>query len=113
LAQIEALERILESVNEILADDEDSRTLAIAWHVDPAIKASLVKRLAPFGFDEATISARAITLCAADLEKVESMLASAEERRSAMLHELACFRRDLADLLNGSMTIVEGSIVGT
>ena len=41
------------------------------------------------------------------------MSASAEERRNTMLHELAYFRRDLANLLNGSMTIVEGSATET
>jgi hypothetical protein len=86
--------------------------LALAWFSDKKAKEKVSQILSRFHLDESAIEAEAIRRSSADLERIESLLASLELRRTRALGCIAEYRAILARQLKESANrIIEGKIV--
>jgi len=72
------------------------------WFSDPSAKKQVVELLREFQLDETAIEAEAIRKSADDLERIDSLLASAEGRRDKALVCVAQYRGDFGALLRKS-----------
>jgi hypothetical protein len=72
--------------------------LSHGWLIDPESKRTVSNLLEEAGLDESAIEAKAYTLVADDLEKVDRLLNSALDRRDKILRSLAKYRRSLSVL---------------
>jgi hypothetical protein len=108
-ALVRVLTNILHTTRLKLCFDEKEEQLAHNWFSDLEARSEVLKRLKRFHLDETAIEAEAMRICAADLERLDRMLASAESRRNRMLRSIAEYRADLALQLRArSDRIVEG-----
>jgi hypothetical protein len=74
-------------------------TLAHRWFSDPDIKRKVAGALREAELDESAVEAEAIRKSAADLERIDRLLASAEARRDKALLSVARYRSDLSVML--------------
>jgi hypothetical protein len=79
--------------------DDEAAALAAAWFTDPAAKARVAELLKGSQLDASAVEAEAIRRLAADLERLDRMIASAESRRNKALRSIAEYRGGLARLL--------------
>ena len=87
----------------------EAENLAKQWFTDKAGKKQVSELLGQFQLDESAIEAEAIRRSAADLEKIDRMLASLESRRNRVLRHIAEYREVFARRLRESSDrIIEG-----
>jgi hypothetical protein len=79
--------------------DDEAAALAAAWFTDTAAKARVAELLKGSQLDASAVEAEAIRRLAADLERLDRMIASAESRRNKALRSIAEYRGGLARLL--------------
>jgi hypothetical protein len=79
--------------------DDEAAALAEAWFTDTAAKERVAELLRASQLDESAVEAEAIRRLAADLERLDRMIASAESRRNKALRSIAEYRGGLAQLL--------------
>jgi hypothetical protein len=85
--------------------------LARGWFLDPDAKKQIVELLHEFQLDETAVEAEAIRRSAADLERIDRLLASAEARRDKALVCIAQYRGDFGELLReGSNRMVDDKV---
>src|SRR5579862_6138285 len=90
----------------------DARELAFGWFSDEKAKSKVVKLLKQFHLDETVIEAEAMRNCAAELERFDRLLASAESRRNRALRSVTEYRTDLALRLRAtSDRIIDGEVL--
>jgi hypothetical protein len=92
--------------------DED--VLACSWFVDPAAKAKVNALLNRFGLDVSAIEAEAMRKSASDLEMIDRLMHSIQNRRDKAIIFLAECRRDLGRLLrNVSEKLTDDKVLKT
>ena len=97
------LEQFLGQANEDEFDvDDEAEALAHAWFTDQEAKKQVSEILARFDLDDSAIEAEAIRRSSADLELLDTMLASLETRRNKALGCVAEYRASLAQQLRES-----------
>lgn len=79
--------------------DDEAAALAEAWFTDTAAQERVAELLKASQLDESAVEAEAIRRLAADLERLDRMIASAESRRNKALRSIAEYRGGLARLL--------------
>ena len=90
----------------------EAENLAKQWFADKAGKKQVSELLGQFQFDEFAIEAEAIRRSAADLEKIDRMLASLELRRNRVLRHIAEYREVFARRLRESSDrIIEAKLL--
>ncbi len=112
VSQKEGLRSILESVLETESLQGRDRMLEADlksddWYTKPQIRQELTALLQRYQLSEAAIPAQAMALRLRELEKVETMIASAEMRRNAALRELRVYRDSFGPRLYGEAEIIE------
>jgi hypothetical protein len=86
--------------------------LAREWFSDPDIKKKVAGALREIELDEAAVEAEAIRKSAADLERIDRLLASSEVRRDRALLCVARYRGDLGALMREtSNRMIEGKVL--
>jgi hypothetical protein len=89
--------------------DDEAAALAAAWFIDTAAKERVAELLRASQLDESAVEAEAIRRLAAELERLDRMIASAESRRNKALRNIAEYRGGLAPLLReAGDRIIEG-----
>ncbi|HML11852.1 MAG TPA: hypothetical protein VK456_01015 [Xanthobacteraceae bacterium] len=83
---------------------------AVKWYKDPDIKASILQHFADHGLDEEVVTHEAVVLSRPGLISFDGMIASAEQRRNAMLREIDCHRVGLGGRLRGAPDVVDAEI---
>ena len=111
----EALRCILESIFEIENLQGRDRMLeaelkADDWYTKPSIREELIALLSRYRLGEEAIAAQAIALRLRELEKLESMIASMEIRRNAMLRELGVYQDNFVHRRYSDIEAIEGEI---
>ena len=92
--------------------EDDAQDLAHAWFSDPAAKKRVSELLRSFQLDESAIEAEAINRSAADLERLDRLLASLESRRNKALRCIADYRGGFARQLRESTDrIIDGKVL--
>ncbi len=76
--------------------EDEADALALAWFTDANAKKQVAALFRKFNLDEFGIEAETIRLLSADLERLDSMLASLESRRNKALQCLADYRGSFA-----------------
>jgi hypothetical protein len=79
----------------------------LRWYSDPNVKAAILEQLSARGLDEDVITAEAVVASADRLAKVETMIASAETRRNAMLREIDYHRAGFAARLRAAPGVID------
>jgi hypothetical protein len=91
---------------------DEAESLAHAWFSDPAAKKQISELLRDFQLDESVIEAEAIRSSAADLERLDRLLASLESRRNKAFRCIADYRGGLArQLRESSDRIIDGKVL--
>jgi hypothetical protein len=86
-----------------LTDEEQKReNLPFDWFHDKRAKEEVARKLAKFGLDESAIEARAIRSVSGDLELLDEMLISLENRRDKFLRQLEYYRESFARRMRAS-----------
>jgi hypothetical protein len=87
----------------------EAENLAKEWFTDDGAKEQVLELFNQFQLDESAIEAVAVRRCAADLERIDRMLASFEARRQKALRQILEYRDDFARRLrDASNRIIEG-----
>jgi len=116
LTEKESLRCILESVFEAESLQGKDRLLeaelrADDWYTKPAIRKEIIELLSRYRLNEQAITAQAVALRLTELNKLDSMIASAEIRRSAALRDLRSYRDNFAmRRYEQDIEVVEGDI---
>jgi len=97
VSEKEALRSIFESVfeNENLQEKDrmlEAELKADDWYMKPAARKELVALLSRYRLDHQAITGEAIALRLHEIGQLESLIASAELRRSAMIREIRVYR---------------------
>ncbi len=91
---------------------DEAEELARAWFSDPAAKKHVLELLSEFELDESAIEAEAIRSSAADLERLDRLLASLESRRNKALRCIEDYRGGFArQLRESSDRIIDGKVL--
>ncbi len=108
----ELLKQILRKPGELVCEEEEAESLALAWFSDPAVKQQVSELLREFQLDESAIEAEAIRSSAAEFELLDRLLASLESRRNKALRCIADYRGDWArQLREGSDRVIDGKVL--
>ena len=92
--------------------EDEAESLAYAWFSDPAARKNVSELLGDFQLDELAIEAEAIRSSAADLERLDRLLASLESRRNKAFRCIADYRASLArQLRESSDRIIDGKVL--
>jgi hypothetical protein len=88
---------------------DEAADLAQGWFTDPASKKQILDLLKQFDLDESAIEAEAIRMRAAELKKLDRMLASLESRCNKALRQVFEYRDGFGRRLrDASNRIIEG-----
>jgi len=93
----------------IYSTSAEAENLAKEWFTEKAAKKQVSELLGQFHLDDSAIEAEAIRKSAADLEKIDRMLASLESRRNRALGHIAEYREVFPrQLRESSDRIIDG-----
>ena len=88
------------------------QSLGRAWFSGPAAKKQVLEFFSDFQLDESAFEAEAIRSSAADLERIDRLLASLESRRNKALRCIADYRGGFArQLRESSDRIIDGKVL--
>jgi hypothetical protein len=98
--------------NWLCSVNPEAENLAEQWFTDKAAKRQVLELLGKFQLDSSAIEAEAVRRCAADLEKIDRMLAAAESRRNRALRQIFEYRQGFARRLrDASERVIDGKAI--
>jgi hypothetical protein len=98
--------------SELVFNPTRGEELAEQWYTDQAAKKQVFHLLRKFQLDSSAIEAEAVRRCAADLEKIDRMLAAAESRRNRALRQIFEYRQGFARRLrDASERVIDGKAI--
>jgi hypothetical protein len=83
-------------------EEQKRENLPFDWFHDKKAKTEVARKLARFGLDESVIDARAIRAAWDDLELLDEMLISLENRRDKCLRQIEAYRQGFAERVRAS-----------
>jgi hypothetical protein len=102
-SDVQTLFRVIENRSRPHTEEEQKReNLLFDWFHDKKAKAELARKLAKFGLDESFIDGRAINFASEDLELLDEMLISLENRRDKCLRQIEAYRHGFAARVRAS-----------
>jgi hypothetical protein len=83
-------------------EEQEREDLRFDWFHDKKAKTGVARKLAKFGLDESIIDARAMRSAWKDLELLDEMLISLENRRDKCLRQIEAYRQRFAERVRAS-----------